>query len=258
MRVLLNLFIAGVLLGADPPSPGFAVLELFSSEGCSSCPSAEAAMNKQIADAASSGLPIYCISYHVTVWDTLQTKDGVWKDSFSDGRWTMRQQMYANLRPRKGYPRGSLVTPQFYLNGLPLSDAAFREPIKKTLATAPTATVALTWNAKSGLDYAVTGAGAGNTLVVLVVESGLVSEVKKGENAGKTLKHDNVARWMFCDSLDKATSGTVTMNIPDTIKRDNATAIVFVSSTSDLMIVGASALPFPKATTTPAGTVKAP
>src|SRR5882757_10188754 len=93
------------LLGMRPAANGFAVVELFTSEGCSSCPSADAlvaAVQKENKDQ-----PVYILAFHVDYWDRLG-----WKDAFSDAAYSDRQRAYASwLR------LSSIYTPQVVVNG---------------------------------------------------------------------------------------------------------------------------------------------
>ena len=90
---------------ADPP--GVAVVELFTSEGCRSCPSADKVLAKLVTGQAQSKAPVYCLTFHVDYWDDLG-----WPDRFADKRFTQRQRDYAqaiNLR--------NIYTPQMIVNG---------------------------------------------------------------------------------------------------------------------------------------------
>src|SRR5207344_36570 len=89
-----------------PPDHGIALVELFTSEGCSSCPRADALLERLAADAATSGRPVYCLSFHVDYWDHLG-----WKDRFSSAAFTERQGEYA-----KRLGATSLYTPQMVVN----------------------------------------------------------------------------------------------------------------------------------------------
>src|ERR1700748_300945 len=84
---------------------GFAVVELFTSEGCSSCPPADAVVAKLQKE--SAGKPIYILAYHVDYWNHLG-----WKDVFSDADYSKRQRDYA-----KTLNISSVYTPQIVVNG---------------------------------------------------------------------------------------------------------------------------------------------
>ncbi|MEL7087271.1 MAG: DUF1223 domain-containing protein, partial [Planctomycetota bacterium] len=85
----------------------FAVVELFTSEGCSSCPPAEAVLNRLDRDARQGHQRIFTLAFHVDYWNRLG-----WTDPFSDRAYSDRQRDYAvTLRER------SIYTPQMVVNG---------------------------------------------------------------------------------------------------------------------------------------------
>lgn len=100
---ILIVLIVGIIIGCSAfckkrasdqlpaNAKGFAVIELFSSEGCSSCPPAEAVMNKLISKASTESLPVYIIEFHVDYWDYLG-----WKDTFAIPQYSQRQQDYGD------------------------------------------------------------------------------------------------------------------------------------------------------------------
>jgi hypothetical protein len=90
--------------------PGIAVVELFTSEGCSSCPSADATLARVAERAERAGRNIFPVELHVDYWDYLG-----WRDPFDDARYSERQATYRALS-------GSTYTPQAVVNGL--SDCA--------------------------------------------------------------------------------------------------------------------------------------
>ena len=100
-----DMFLASVHAGAQA-SAGFAVLELFTSEGCSSCPPADEALSDISQRAQKEGLPVYALEWHVDYWDSLG-----WKDPFDSHEATERQYAYARALPSDVY------TPQLVVNG---------------------------------------------------------------------------------------------------------------------------------------------
>src|ERR1700728_1498997 len=103
---LVALFvIAGFLHFPKPHGayPGFAVVELFTSEGCSSCPPADAILGKM----ATAYNNVYVLGYHVNYWDKLG-----WKDVYSNADFTARQIEYGHL-----FKLNSIYTPQAVVSG---------------------------------------------------------------------------------------------------------------------------------------------
>lgn len=168
-----------------------ALVELYTSEGCSSCPPADRALTALLGDAL-----IVPLALHVTYWDQLG-----WRDLLAQDQFDMRQRQLLD-----GQKRRVAYTPQFFVGGRELRGwtTSLASTIRAvndrtaavtiTLATAPSARGIL-------LDAAVqaaagTGRSAG-ALYVAVTESGLDSQVARGENGGATLHHDAAARLLF-------------------------------------------------------------
>src|SRR5882724_7074525 len=88
--VFIFLFNSNFLFAQIASQP-FAVVELFSSEGCSSCPPAEKLLSRISSDAKANHKNIFCLEYHVDYWN-----HGGWKDPFSKNQFTMRQNTYSS------------------------------------------------------------------------------------------------------------------------------------------------------------------
>ncbi|MEO6150202.1 MAG: DUF1223 domain-containing protein [Mucilaginibacter sp.] len=168
----------------DDITGGFAVVELFTSEGCSSCPSADAVIAKIEKEMADK--PVYILAYHVDYWNRLG-----WKDVFSSADYSRRQSTYAgwlNLR--------SVYTPQVIVNGktefVGSRESALRSAIQKGLEKNSKASIAINRINTDGnrLKFSyVTNTIAGNNLLVALIKKTAVSAVKQGENNGRILHH---------------------------------------------------------------------
>jgi hypothetical protein len=181
----------GACAGAKASTPERAaapvvLLELFSSEGCSSCPPAERFLRKVDRDDKR----VIALEYHVDYWDDLG-----WKDPFSIPEASQRQRGYARALG------GGVFTPELVVQGKHVVQGSARESVADWLeraATNATSTIALTGNGDqlslhaSGLPKLAAGDVA--DVFVVVSESGLSSRVKSGENAGQTLEHAPVVR----------------------------------------------------------------
>ena len=178
------------------------VVELFTSEGCSSCPPADALLRRLIREQPIEGVEIVALSEHVDYWD----HQG-WRDPFSSERFTERQDYYARLFDGNG-----MYTPQLIVDGrfqAVGSDWARIKDFLASAARAPKATVTVDVRAAAASRVDVTvavrdvPAGIGDVDVMLALaQDGLSSDVKRGENARRQLHHDAVVR-----SLEKI--GTV-------------------------------------------------
>jgi hypothetical protein len=190
----------------SPPS-GFALLELFTSEGCSSCPPADEEM---IRLGKEFGDHLYVVGFHVDYWDKLG-----WKDAFSDPSYSQRQRGYASFFGLEG-----VYTPQVVINGniqMVGSDdvrirqgvqGAFQTPVVHALdcsvSHTPDGTVSISFRIKEATD---------RTLNLALVQLFAASRVESGENHGKLLHHRNIVR-AFQTIDPKALEGNAKFQIP--------------------------------------------
>ena len=157
------------------------VVELFQSQGCSSCPPANANVNA-IADRPD----ILALSFAVTYWDQLG-----WKDTFGSPRWTARQWEYA----RKG-GRAQVATPQVIVNGSTAIVGSNRQQLDDTIAKAGPARGGPDLSAAGATIRVGAGTGGAPSAVWLVRYDPRVRQVpiRAGENGGRTLPHRDVVR----------------------------------------------------------------
>ena len=205
-----------------PAAAPLVVVELFQSQGCSSCPPAEANLN------AIAGQPnILALSFAVTYWDNLG-----WKDTFASEAFTNRQYDYSHYRKQDG-----VYTPQVMVNGQKELVGTNRTQLDQVIADAHTQGPSLSW-AKGQL---VVGAGkpAAPTDVWLVRYDPRVISVaiRAGENGGRTLPHRNVVRELV--NLGTWDGGAKTFNVPvSTLPGLSTAALVQIKGGGD--ILGAS------------------
>jgi hypothetical protein len=226
----------GALFGMRPAGNGFAVVELFTSEGCSSCPSADvlvAAVQKEDKD-----LPVYILSFHVDYWDRLG-----WKDAFSDAAYSDRQREYASW-----LKLSSVYTPQVVVNGSKEfvgSDAGMlRRTIGSSLQEASAARLSLSGVGLSGsrLNWQAHAEGAGRavSLVVAVVEHSAVTKVKAGENGGKTLAHVQIVRSFQTLRPDAKGNSSGQLDWPAGVNPQDGEVIAFLQDQDNGRIVAAT------------------
>lgn len=163
---------------------GFVVLELFTSEGCSSCPPAEALLEKIQEEYKDKA--VYILVYHVDYWD----HQG-WKDRFSDKKYTNRQRQYAQW-----FKLWSLYTPQLVINGKTEHVGADKQSIIKyinnELTRKPTASLLIKTrieNHKLYITHNASKKDKQHELFLFLVQKNGQSEVKAGENIGRNLRH---------------------------------------------------------------------
>ena len=170
-----------------------ALIELYTSEGCSSCPPADRWLSSFVAARDKHVVPL---AFHVSYWDYIG-----WKDLFADERYTERQRAFAKATGAR-----SVYTPQVILGGRDYSawsrSNAVREAIEGVKAKRAGASIELTPRATraGGVEGEVAAqvlAGANPrdvALVVALTQDGLSSKVTAGENRGEKLDHNFVVR----------------------------------------------------------------
>ena len=226
--------------GGDDAGPSFAVVELFTSEGCSSCPPADALLAEQVAEAREQGRPVYCLAFQVDYWNRLG-----WADPYSDAAFSRRQQDYA-----KALKSDQIYTPQMIVNGTDAFVGSDRARSRKSIDAA----LKLPGKTKLKLSQEKADAGAvvvsyeaspvpeGAVVNVAVVERGLVSRATRGENAGRTLRHENVVRAFRTMRLDESGKGSVELKAPADLVRKNASVIAYVQEAGAGTVLGAGAV----------------
>jgi hypothetical protein len=160
------------------------VVELFTSQGCSSCPPADAALKKLIDDGK-----VVALSYHVDYWNYLG-----WADTLATKDNTARQYAYARMLGRSG-----VYTPQVILNGRDHINGADLEGINRRLAemSANGKGLVVPVNAIVRKDEVDINVGAGNgkaNVVVVYFNREQIVDVKKGENSGRKISYWHAVR----------------------------------------------------------------
>lgn len=194
------------------------VLELFTSQGCSSCPPADALLSRlRREDFGGTVIPL---AYHVDYWNHLG-----WSDPFSSPRWSRRQNLYA-----KALKNSQVYTPQIIVNGsaqlVGSADGAIRAEIERQLGGADRGAVffdrvalaenGITVDLRARLDARTSGDPA--NLVVVLFENGVTTAVASGENARRNLTNDAIVRWqeerlaLSADGVESKTSVTIPLS----------------------------------------------
>jgi hypothetical protein len=237
MKVALPLFAAAACASgsaqADRAKASGApvVLELFTSQGCSSCPPAEALFTKLASDGALEGRPILPLALHVDYWN-----DGGWIDPYSQAAFGGRQMAYGAAM------RGTtdVYTPQAIVAGAAELNGADEDGLARAVAAAP-AQVAIDAHATrddKGLHVTATAPKDASVWIV-VWEDGLATDVRRGENAGRRMVADHVVRALQF-GVRRGTHGTVDVPLDPSWKRIGAAA--FAQNKDTLAITGATVL----------------
>jgi len=225
------------------------LVELFTSEGCSSCPPADALLAKLELQQPVPGAEVIALEEHVDYWN----QQG-WMDPFSSEQWTERQQRYAAARHDEG-----IYTPQMVINGraefVGSRERQARQEIEQAAQIPLTKILlhSLAADKKDAERFSVSvgklSISAGDTAEVwfAVTESGLHSAVARGENAGTDVHHAAVVRWLHKlgpgdPGKEPSYSAEPTVKLDRSWNRHNLRAIVFVQEKRGLRILGAAAM----------------
>ena len=220
---------------------GVAVVEVFTSEGCDSCPPADDLAAKIAREAKEQGRSVFVLAMHVDYWDYLG-----WKDAFAKHEFTVRQREYAGVLGKAG-GNGGVFTPEMVVNGKAGFNGAdsklAKETIDKAIAGGARFTIeARVGERKPGEPVRVRAKVAGDsrwiTLVAAIVEDGLSTDVKSGENKGKTLRHDRVVR-AFAHASVKDGAAEVELRLPAGVKEGNCRVVVFGQDEKSMVVYGA-------------------
>ncbi|MFL6192893.1 MAG: DUF1223 domain-containing protein [Thermoanaerobaculia bacterium] len=240
--------------GGSGDTPGAAVVELFTSQGCSSCPPADRLLSKLSRDPKYQGRVIP-LSFHVDYWNQIG-----WTDPFSSARWSERQKAYAG----RVFHVNRIYTPQVVVNGraecVGNSEAKVLQRIGDALNAEPAARVSLAvepptadgrLKVKVGARLA-RAAGSGDLdLWVAIYESGLATEVKAGENASRLLRNDHVVRRLekalsLPGTVGAEKSGEIQLGIDKRWRTESLGVAAFLQDPATLAIHGSAARPVTK------------
>jgi len=226
---------ARLLKKVNVESKGFALIELYTSEGCSSCPPADELVAK--IQKESSGKPVYILAYHVDYWNSLG-----WRDVFSSHEYSARQHEYARYLHSE-----QVYTPQIVVNGktafVGSEEGDLRNAIRINLEKAPADQLTLNvlngTKSKVSLKYSIEGSDKNTTLMVAVLQKSGQTKVMSGENGGHTLSHVQIVRKLQQIALS-GNNGTAIVALPAGYDAKSWEIIGFLQNTTSGAITGAA------------------
>jgi hypothetical protein len=239
LPLAIVLLLSAISSPSAEPSPTRVpvLVELFTSEGCSSCPPADALLMDLDSRQPVPGAEVVALGEHVDYWNQLG-----WKDRFSSAAYTRRQNNYAAR-----FHLESAYTPQMVVNGRTefvgndssraasaIGEAARRRSDSPTIAIS---------TANNMVDVNISNAGRRPLNVLLAItESDLSTKVGGGENNGRSLRHTAVVRDLR--KLGKTSAGQFAgrpqLTLDPSWRRDKLRAVVFLQDDDSLEIVGAA------------------
>ena len=234
----------------QPAGEAAVVLELFTSQGCSSCPPADRLLSALGQDETLQG-QVIPLAYHVDYWNHIG-----WRDPFSSAKWSDRQGDYA-----QALQTGRLYTPQLVVNGrrelVGSDEQQARAAIAEMLAASPAATVQL--SAGPDLDsadrlhvgvavtFAAPIAVPSLDVMVALFENSLATDVRSGENARRRLQNDHVVRhiersFSLATDQDVRQERQITLSLPSGADREQLGVAIFLQDPASMHIYGASVM----------------
>jgi hypothetical protein len=219
-----------------PLGPSPVVVELFTSQGCSSCPPADELIRKIAADESLRGRVIP-LAYHVDYWDHLG-----WRDAFSSAEWSQRQITYT-----RALHLDSPYTPQVVVNGsrqfVGSNAVALNASVEEASRQKPVGSVALDVRREGEKIEAVIRADApsNSDVVVVLFQNDVATRIERGENEGRTASETAIVRRLLRAGTGSV-SKSVTIDIDPAWKhlgiaafvQDRATLAITTATVHDL------------------------
>ena len=230
------------------PTASPVVVELFTSEGCSSCPPADALLARLAVHHPAATVQVIALEEHVDYWNDLG-----WFDPFSSSEWTARQRAYAGA-----LGNGNSYTPQMVVDGSTEFVGSRAQLAVKSIAEAAARTktpVTLSQGTsnKSGAEtFSVqigkltpSGKGGAAEVWLAITETGLHSAVTGGENVGHDVHHAAIVRSLrkmgeAKEGSEPAFSAEASIPLRGGWKRENLRAVAFVQEKKSKRILGAA------------------
>lgn len=242
MTLLAAFGIVGTLLSpacADSAGRTPVLVELFTSEGCSSCPPADDVLARLQKTQPVGGAEVIALGEHVDYWN-----QGGWADPFSSRAFSARQNSYAQFFRREG-----VYTPQMIVDGRTEFVGSDGDRARQTIAQAaraPKVGISIMQEPTKGsnvsLSVRVGALPAGEKdsadVVLAITEDGLQSHVEGGENGGRTLAHTAVVRQMRLLGAADSRAFQPVISLATAWQRRNLRAVVFVQETGSRRILG--------------------
>ena len=234
MKAIISAVLLG-LLNTAVAQNNPVIVELFTSQGCSSCPAADRNLTEILAKSQTDGSAVYGLSFHVDYWNYIG-----WKDPYSSKIFTERQRSYAEVLKLQ-----SIYTPQMIVNGqyefVGSNKGEADRAIKNSLGLKSAYKIKIDGITREGnhiiVLYSIGTNPKGEFVNLAVVEKRVENFVAKGENRGKQLHHDNVVRAFKTVALQE--HGSIELEI-DLINTPDASLILYIQNKQFQVLSAAS------------------
>ncbi len=240
MRYLKSLFVISMLhfsSNVKSQQSAFAVIELYTSQGCSSCPAADQLLNDIITSETNQSVDIYALSFHVDYWNRLG-----WNDPYSNPLYSERQNSYT-----EHWGQNSIYTPQMIVNGELQFTGSDKNALKKALDSAgklkpekifKTIRARQTLSGEIEVNFQLNAVAEASEIRFAVISKKTTTIVKRGENSGRKLVNSNVVRQFI--SAPFSGSGSIKFDAVTGETKSNLAVIAFIQQSGDYKIIGAS------------------
>lgn len=214
---------------------GFVVLELFTSQGCSSCPPADVVLGEYAAQDNPNIIPL---AFHVDYWNYIG-----WKDPFSKAEFTNRQRNYASLLNAQGN-----YTPQLVINGKHELVGSYKNEIKNFVKEELALKNKYTISIKSAIiyqnvltiDYETDVAAASNIVNVALVKKKEFTSIKRGENRGLNQTNYNIVYDFKSNAINTKSNNKSSFKFNSEWQKAEFIAVAYVQNTKTGQILTAS------------------
>ncbi len=220
------------------------LVELFTSEGCSSCPPADRVLTQLEKEQSNPNAEIITLSLHVDYWDNIG-----WKDEFSSALYSQRQAVYG-----QAFKLGSNYTPQMVVDGqtefvgsnMSNANKAITESAKNEKANVELS------KAENNLKIKISDIPKHEnaTIFLAIAEDNLTTNVRGGENLGRKLEHTSVARELKSIGVVTAQQNNFTtetaVQIQPNWKKENLKLVIFVQDNASRKILGVNRIALEK------------
>lgn len=207
---------------------GIILLELFTSQGCSSCPPADRLLDKTL----SENKNVIGLSYHVDYWNYIG-----WKDPFSTKEYSNYQRAYASK-----FNSASIYTPQLVVNGrshFTGSDKSklYNRTQERDSYLPKSIAISNLKRANGNIDFTVTSESKVDLITVVLVIEHRETEILRGENRNRTLSNSNIV--VSRDVMSNTTGSAMSIPIPKLVKASDQLKLIAFSQDSDLKVLSA-------------------
>ncbi|KAA1243455.1 thioredoxin family protein [Aquimarina sp. RZ0] len=231
LLILLTITCFGVVEAQDTTNAAV-VLELFTSQGCSSCPLADTLLDEIKKEYKNKN--VFVLSYHVDYWNRLGWKDPFSSEEFSNYQRDYAQQFYSN----------SIYTPQLVVNGSEhftgSNSSKAQAALKRYGSLTSTNSIELNEVRHSGntitFDYKISGSNFKRVTLALVV-SERTTKISRGENRNLTLKNTNIVANRI---VKMNASGQVVFDVPNWIDTQDKLSVIVYTQDASLKTTGAT------------------